>query len=357
MSDKSYISIDAFVSENERTAVHLAASHIAQALSRTTKTPWLCEATVRLDMEALKAGNAAMIVTSLLPELEKLAEPWTEEEKRLRTTYAALGERGIPVFICTILRHIGSDVDADLAETIIVRLRRLNLLAAEISRECGAYLIDLDRVLADVGARRLQTDYRLAGNAAAQMAGHFMALTMLANAPEEIISFEVQNAAREILTASRPVVVANEATKTGALRRELRAVGQDGGSRSCFRYLYRAGHLCRVVHPAGSARQDRPGGNLPATAPGDSPAWVSRQRGAGTGLADETASPQAMTAMNNDPTSHLRMMMLIRAFETALAKRRDHGFQLLSSGEEAVAVGLCSVLTAKDQLLTGAIRN
>jgi len=60
-----------------------------------------------------------------------------------------------------------------------------------------------------------------------------------------------------------------------------------------------------------------------------------------------------MTAMNNDPTSRLRMMMLIRAFETALAKRRDHGFQLLSSGEEAVAVGLCSALTEKDQLLTG----
>jgi TPP-dependent pyruvate/acetoin dehydrogenase alpha subunit len=49
----------------------------------------------------------------------------------------------------------------------------------------------------------------------------------------------------------------------------------------------------------------------------------------------------------------LRSMMLIRAFEQALARRKDHGFQLLSSGEEAVAVGLCSALTNKDQLLTG----
>ena len=49
----------------------------------------------------------------------------------------------------------------------------------------------------------------------------------------------------------------------------------------------------------------------------------------------------------------LRLMMLIRAFETALAKRPDHGFQLLSSGEEAVAVGLSAALTSKDQLLTG----
>jgi len=45
-------------------------------------------------------------------------------------------------------------------------------------------------------------------------------------------------------------------------------------------------------------------------------------------------------------------MMLIRAFEAALAARPDHGFQLFSAGEEAVAVGLCAALEAGDQLLT-----
>ncbi len=54
-----------------------------------------------------------------------------------------------------------------------------------------------------------------------------------------------------------------------------------------------------------------------------------------------------------DATEPLRMMMLIRAFETALADRRDHGFQLLSTGQEAVAVGLCAALRKEDQLLTG----
>ncbi len=49
----------------------------------------------------------------------------------------------------------------------------------------------------------------------------------------------------------------------------------------------------------------------------------------------------------------LRAMTRIRAFETALAERKDHGFQLLSSGEEAVAVGLAAALTERDQLLTG----
>ena len=45
-------------------------------------------------------------------------------------------------------------------------------------------------------------------------------------------------------------------------------------------------------------------------------------------------------------------MMTIRAFESALVARPDHGFQLLSSGAEAVAVGLAAALSDQDQLLT-----
>jgi TPP-dependent pyruvate/acetoin dehydrogenase alpha subunit len=47
----------------------------------------------------------------------------------------------------------------------------------------------------------------------------------------------------------------------------------------------------------------------------------------------------------------LRSMLLIRAFESNLLGRSDHGFQLLSSGQEAVSVGLCAVLEPADQLL------
>jgi pyruvate dehydrogenase E1 component alpha subunit len=56
---------------------------------------------------------------------------------------------------------------------------------------------------------------------------------------------------------------------------------------------------------------------------------------------------------SSDPVAWLRAMMLIRSFENMLAAQRDHGFQLLSSGEEAVAVGLCAALDGDDQLLTG----
>jgi len=57
--------------------------------------------------------------------------------------------------------------------------------------------------------------------------------------------------------------------------------------------------------------------------------------------------------MTTDAIRMLRSMKLIRAFETTLAAQKNHGFQLLSTGEEAVAVGLCAALTPDDQLLTG----
>jgi TPP-dependent pyruvate/acetoin dehydrogenase alpha subunit len=48
----------------------------------------------------------------------------------------------------------------------------------------------------------------------------------------------------------------------------------------------------------------------------------------------------------------LKRMMLIRAFEARLLTEAQPGFQLLSSGEEAVAVGTCAALASTDQLLT-----
>lgn len=48
----------------------------------------------------------------------------------------------------------------------------------------------------------------------------------------------------------------------------------------------------------------------------------------------------------------LRAMTLIRAFEDHLVSLPNPGFQLLSSGEEAVAVGVCAALEPRDQLLS-----
>jgi len=47
----------------------------------------------------------------------------------------------------------------------------------------------------------------------------------------------------------------------------------------------------------------------------------------------------------------LAAMMLVRELEAALSMRADCGFQLLSSGQEAVAVGVAAAMLAQDQLL------
>ena len=228
MTGTSQISIAALVSKSERAAVQLAADHIARALSQAAGVPWTCDCNFSPDMETLRQdSDTAIIVTSFLPELTKLGELWPQAEQRLRTAYATLCERGTPVFICTILRHIDCDEDLEAAAALRIRIRRLNLLAAEISRETGAYVIDLDRVLADIGARRIQTDYRLAGNAAADMAGHFIALTLVDNAFDAIISFEVQDAARVILSSCRPAIAERDGAKPEiTLRKDLMSMGR-----------------------------------------------------------------------------------------------------------------------------------
>jgi TPP-dependent pyruvate/acetoin dehydrogenase alpha subunit len=53
-----------------------------------------------------------------------------------------------------------------------------------------------------------------------------------------------------------------------------------------------------------------------------------------------------------DPLAALKAMLLIRRFEAALDARPDHGFQLYSSGQEAVSVGVCAALEPADQLLS-----
>jgi hypothetical protein len=203
----SNISIVAFVTEDERQAVKLAASHIAQALGEATGRAWTCDCVFSTDMETLRnSGKSGIIVTSLLTELVNFEKPWPPTERRLRAAYADLTESGYPVFVCTILRHVSRDEESGADGSLRIFIRRLNLLAAEISRETKAYVIDIDRVLADIGARRLQTDYRLAGSAATETVGHLIAHSLINYALEALVSYEVQDAAKGILASRRPSI-------------------------------------------------------------------------------------------------------------------------------------------------------
>jgi hypothetical protein len=228
MTRPSQLSIAALVSEGERSAVNLGADHIARALSEAAGAPWAIDVSFASHWDEIPQGSGArIIVTSLLTELGACDESWPESAARMRAAYGSLTEGGAPVFICTIFRHVARTDEPKSDTALRLRIRRLNLLAAEISRETRAYVIDVDRVMADIGARSLQTDCRLTGQAAAEVAGHFIALTLVGNALDDVVSFEIQDAAKAILASSRPSIAGIEAKKAAVtLANPLRAVGQ-----------------------------------------------------------------------------------------------------------------------------------
>ena len=103
--------------------------------------------------------------------------------------------------ICTIFRVVADRARLSRGGAslpLIERIRRLNRLAAELSRETGCYVADIDRTMADVGARKTQADYRLSTPAAAEAAGHAIAWALLSGPLDDVVSPEVQEKARAI---------------------------------------------------------------------------------------------------------------------------------------------------------------
>lgn len=208
MISTRFISILGVVTEPEQVVVEAAASLLAQALSGASSETWTCQCRFSPDLSAI-AGTAAgsVVVTSLqVPLTTQLEKPWSEVERDLRNSYARLCKAGEPVMICTILRHVAILEDSDRARRTLRRIRQLNLLATELSRQYGALIIDLDRVLADIGARRLNTDYRLASTKAIDVASNAIALSIATNALDTFASVQLQDAARSVLNNSQPAL-------------------------------------------------------------------------------------------------------------------------------------------------------
>ena len=117
----------------------------------------------------------------------------TEDVGRLPDHLAALAAAGAEtIFLCTLLRFV-----ADRAERprLMPRIRRLNLLAVELSHDLGLAVIDVDRVLALFGAGPLQTDYRLGGPGAVEVAAHVIVAALLAGGLDDLVPFDRQERA------------------------------------------------------------------------------------------------------------------------------------------------------------------
>jgi hypothetical protein len=180
----------------------------------------------------------SIVISSLVLEVANYEEAWPQVEHRLRARYEALAGTGAVIFLCTVLRHVARSEGADQAKCKLIRIRRLNLLAAELSRETGACVIDLDRSLADIGARKLHTDYRLNGQYAGEATAKFIALAVLSAGLDAHVSFEIQDAAKAIVAglqlnlgasalATADIVPSNVLTLGAGRRRQVVATVVD----------------------------------------------------------------------------------------------------------------------------------
>jgi len=213
MSEPVTISIKSVVDDNERAAVGLAAKLLQDSLSAAAGETIAVHCQFEPSVELLnELGKGTIVVASMLPEVANFREPWASVEARWREHCRALMRAdGAVVFLCTVFRWVPFDDAA--ASSRLQRIRRLNLMAAELSRETGVFVIDLDRILADVGAIELQTDYRLGGQRVVDFVANSIALAVVSAGLSEDIAFDIQDAAKLAIVEARPSLTGNVTTE------------------------------------------------------------------------------------------------------------------------------------------------
>jgi hypothetical protein len=200
MTDAVTVIVKAMVDRSERPAVSQAVAFLESSLSAAAGGPVTVTCEFADTLETLNpSGEACVVIASLLPEVANYQQPWAGVADRLSNAVRTLASvEDAPVFLCTVFRHVpGSDADP---QSRLIRIRRLNLLATELSRETGLFVVDLDRYLADIGGAKIEVDYRLEGPSAAKMVGREMALAIVSAGLDAYVPFEVQDAAKSTLT-------------------------------------------------------------------------------------------------------------------------------------------------------------
>ena len=192
--------IAACLSSDEQQALSATLDFLRSGLEPEKATVSL---SLAADLDALVQAPAGTVrLMSLQTQLANLQTPWPEVEEALSRQFAALAETGDPVLIATVFRVVDRQLDDGHAR--LIRIRRLNLLATELSREFGAFVIDIDRVFADIGGQALKTDYRLQGQGGAELAGHTLAVGIATNALDAFIPFEAQERVIAFINSRQP---------------------------------------------------------------------------------------------------------------------------------------------------------
>jgi len=187
--------------------VAAAASRLSHILSQGDASDWTCEVrSVSQGGEVSPAPADAIHVVSLAPWLDDPRAPWADTAAAITERVEYLSRQGARVVLVTVLRHVSPGAFPDFDHALLVRIRRLNLLAVELSNDLGVCVADLDRDLADIGARTLGTDYRLTSPAARDAAAWSLLRCVAANALDGLVDFRLQEKVLAAGNAARPQI-------------------------------------------------------------------------------------------------------------------------------------------------------
>ncbi len=209
---KAPLRIEAALSDGERRALLSAIEELRYCLAAANDGDVPIEVRFHSALSAIPLDSRpALIVASLLLELTEPEETLAAIEARLRDTFSALTKDGSSaVFLCTIFRRIDPEAmmgDPVAAGARMERIRRLNLLAIELSHDFDINIIDFDRSFAHIGGRSLGTDFKLQGSAAVVAAQHLIASTFFAAGLDDFCSPELQETTKAIYEQRRRGIV------------------------------------------------------------------------------------------------------------------------------------------------------
>lgn len=187
------LAIEAFVHETERPALAAASRQLADALSAATGAAHSVALRFSETLPVVAfGGGRRVVVASMLVEIPGRDKSLDRAEARWRGQLAALKD---PPFLCTIFRYAGNRGSSAVVE----RIRRLNFMAIQLSHATGAPVVDIDRTFGYFGARQLQTDYRLGGRLASELAGHAIVASILAGGLDDVVPADAQERAQKVL--------------------------------------------------------------------------------------------------------------------------------------------------------------
>lgn len=175
MSEKSPFIVVAMAAESDTPAIKAAAEQLSLCMSRAAgeAVPVKVQFVAR-DNPTIPAGNVfvAMLTEDVLSgrPIDQVAHDWRARLERVRD--------GGPdrALLCTLFRRVSGE---PRVENTLERIRRLNKLVIDLSRELDSEVVDVDRFLALCGGRTIGADYRCSSQSAARLAAQAITAAIL----------------------------------------------------------------------------------------------------------------------------------------------------------------------------------